>query len=238
MSKEKRVRGITAKLLFLVAVLVVMGTFSNTSVSAKEKYPYLIKVNKRMNTVTVYKKDSSGKYTVPIKAMVCSGGSATPTGTFRTQNKYRWKILAHDVWGQYSTRITGSILFHSVYYYQKDPSTLAVAQYNKLGRTASMGCVRLTTVDAKWIYDNCAIGTTVVIYNSNDPGPLGKPTAIKLPGNYKWDPTDTFSSNNPYNKMKPKITGAKDKTVDYLATVDLKKGVKAYNTTGYTVTSK
>lgn len=240
MTGKIGIRSITVRIVIVAVMLLTIVTFSNTTVSAatQDKYPYLIKINKRMNTVTVYRKDSAGNYTVPIKAMVCSTGNATPIGTFKTPAKYRWKILMDDVWGQYSTRITGGILFHSVWYYKRDPSTLSVRQYNRLGTTASHGCVRLTTVDAKWIYDNCSLGTTVVIYNSSNPGPLGKPEPIKLSGRYTWDPTDTFSKNNPYNKMKPKITGASNKTVSYLSKVDLKKGIKAYNTTGYDVTRR
>ena len=40
-----------------------------------------------------------------------------------------------------------------------------------------MGCVRLTVEDAKWIADNCPSGTTVEIYEDDDPEPLGKPEA-------------------------------------------------------------
>ena len=39
-----------------------------------DKFPYYIKVNRLMNTVTVYAKDEAGAYTVPVKAMVCSCG--------------------------------------------------------------------------------------------------------------------------------------------------------------------
>ena len=41
-------------------------------------YPYWIKVNYTANTVTIYKKDDSGNYTIPVKAMVCSTGRSTP----------------------------------------------------------------------------------------------------------------------------------------------------------------
>lgn len=206
--------------------------------TSSTKYPYLIKVNKKMNTVTIYKKDAKGKYTIPVKAMICSTGKDTPIGTFRTKAKYRWKWLLHDVYGQYSTRITGSILFHSVYYYKLNPSTLATKEFNKLGTQASMGCVRLQVVDAKWIYDHCGLGTTVVIYNSNNPGPLGKPKAIKLGKNTRWDPTDTTNKKNPYNKKKPTIKGAKNKTIAYGSTFDPKKGVTAYNTCDYNITKE
>lgn len=45
--------------------------------------PYLIRVNRQQNIVTVYSKDANGDYTVPYKAMACSVGldGKTPTGT-------------------------------------------------------------------------------------------------------------------------------------------------------------
>ena len=63
-------------------------------------------------------------------------------------------------------------------------------EYNKLGTTCSHGCIRLCVADAKWIYDNCALGTKVELYDSPDPGPLGKPALKLLPAGQTWDPTD------------------------------------------------
>lgn len=225
-------------LMFSVILLILFGVRYKEQADAASNYPYMIKVNKQQNCVTIYGKDSKGKYTVPVKAMICSTGVETPLGTYRTPAKYRWKLLLDDVWGQYSTRITGGILFHSVWYYKQDPSTLSAVQYNKLGTMCSHGCIRLTVADAKWIYDNCPIGTTVTIYNGKDPGPLGKPVAIKLPTNTGWDPTDVYSKNNPFNGKKPTISGAKNKTVKYGTNVDLLKGVTAKNTTGFSITTR
>lgn len=143
-----------------------------------------IKVNKQMNCITIY------KGAVPFKAMVCSTGYATPIGSFNLKQKWRWKELIHDVYGQYSCHITGNYLFHSVPYDDPNIWTLLTSDYNKLGQTASAGCIRLTTIDAKWMYDNCPTGTPVVIYNSSNPGPLGKPNAQKIPAGQTWDPTD------------------------------------------------
>lgn len=169
--------------------------------------PYYIKVNYRAQTVTIYKKDSNGNYTIPVKAMVCSTGTDTPTsGVYKTPSKYRWIKLKGDVWGQYSTRIVGSILFHSVYYYEKNNYTLAYKQYDRLGNKASAGCIRITTGDALWIYNNCPIGTQVEFYSSSNPGPLGKPAAKKIgsapAGIRTWDPTDP-DPKNPWKTYKP-----------------------------------
>lgn len=162
--------------------------------------PYYIKVNRLANCVTIYGKDEQGEYTIPVKAMVCSVGlrGNTPLGVFKTSTKYNWRYLYGNVYGQYAYRIKGPILFHSVPYYEKDKSTLETEEYNKLGEPASKGCVRLSVEDAKWLIDNCPEGTTVEIYDSEDPGPLGKPEAVKIDTsspNKGWDPTDPDEEN-------------------------------------------
>lgn len=151
---------------------------------------YVIKVNKKKNCVTVYAKDGKNGYIIPVKAFVCSAGNATPITTARTPAKYRWHALNGNCYGQWCTRIKQGFLFHSVMYGKTKNTTLSVSNYNKLGKTASHGCIRLKAGDAKWIYDNCKLKTKVVIYNSSNAGPLGKPSAVKLPKWHKWDPTD------------------------------------------------
>jgi hypothetical protein len=49
----------------------------------------------------------------------------------------------------------------------------------------------LATADAKWIYDYCAVGTAVEVYESPIPGPFNRPTiAYEIPFEQRWDPTD------------------------------------------------
>ena len=152
---------------------------------------YVIKVNKKQNVVTVYAKDGQNGYIIPVVAFRCSTGKPTPIGTFYTPGKYRWHELMGPSWGQWNTRIHQGFLFHSVYYMEEnDNKSLPVNTYNRLGQTESHGCVRLRAGDAKWIYDNCSLGTKVIIYNSDYPGPFGKPSHEKLPYWHTWDPTD------------------------------------------------
>lgn len=151
---------------------------------------YVIKVNKKKNCVTVYARDGKNGYIIPVKAFPCSAGHATPITTARTPAKYRWHALNGNCYGQWCTRIKQGYLFHSVMYGKTKNTTLSVSNYNKLGTTASHGCIRLRAGDAKWIYDNCKLKTKVIIYNGSSAGPLGKPKASKLPKWHKWDPTD------------------------------------------------
>lgn len=152
---------------------------------------YKITVNRAKCQVMVYASDGSG-YNIPVKTFACSVGlssTPTPTGTFSTSQKLRWHTLMGPSYGQYCTRIVGGILFHSVAGYNMTPHNLSAAEYNKLGSPASHGCVRLCVRDAKWIYDYCVIGTTVVISDTADT-PFDKPATIKIPASQNWDPTD------------------------------------------------
>lgn len=173
--------------------------------TAEPEFPYYICINRKQNCITIYTLDGQGEYTVPYKAMICSTGlyNATPRGIFQISTKYRWRELYGGVYGQYATRIHGGVLFHSVPYYKKSESALCTDKYNKLGQQASMGCVRLTVEDAKWIAENCPAGTTVEIYDDDEPGPLGKPESLKIDTdspNKGWDPTDP-AENNPWHEM-------------------------------------
>lgn len=186
----------------------------NTNVVSDKKY--YIKVNYGANVVTIYSKDESGQYTVPVKAMVCSTGTATPkSGTYGIKGRWRWLGLFGGVYGQYSTQIVGNILFHSVPYLEKgNAGSLEYWEYDKLGTSCSMGCIRLTVRDAKWIYNNVSSGTLVEFYSSSDPGPLGKPSAQKISGNNEcrnWDPTDT-TEGNPWNSYNEKNTTTENNT--------------------------
>jgi lipoprotein-anchoring transpeptidase ErfK/SrfK len=200
-----------------------LGTTAEEKAELLRKYsssPYYIKVNKQCNVVTVYTKDSSGNYTVPYKAMLCATGPYTPPTNKKAvykkaiyakeDYKRRWGTLqGHNghtyVYGQYVSGIVDNVLFHSSTYLEKEKqNTLEWEEFNKLGTSASAGCVRLCVRDVKWIYDNVPANTLIEFYEDSNPGPLGKPTLPKIPSdspNRGWDPTDP-DPNNPWNKKE------------------------------------
>ena len=162
---------------------------------------YYIKVNCKTQTVIIYVADENGEYTIPIKKMICSTGVSTPeSGVFKISDKYEWGTLVGNVYGQYCTRITGPILFHSVPYSARNKSSLEYWEYDKLGQPASKGCVRLTVEDAKWIYDNCKSGTRVEFYEENESFETAKKELPLKISEYdeelrNWDPTDPDEKN-------------------------------------------
>lgn len=162
--------------------------------------PYAIDVLRNQNVVIVYGLDENAEYTVPLQVWLCTTGRATPKGSYRLGVKKEWGALFGGVYGQYVSTIYGNILFHSVPYRQKAKDSLKTAEYNKLGSTASMGCIRLPCAAAKWIYDNCPTGTVVHIYDVEElpverPEPLCIDPADPRAG---WDPTDP-DPENPWN---------------------------------------
>lgn len=152
--------------------------------------PYFIKVYKNSNYLIIYAKDEKGRWNTPVRAMRTSCGYGTPTGTFYTPDRYRWLQMIGDTWAQWCTQIEGNYLFHSVPNWTHSNMDLEVYEYNLLGETRSLGCIRLNCRDAKWIYDNCALGTKVTITTSESSGPLAKPAGLQVPSWHTWDPTD------------------------------------------------
>ena len=187
----------------------ISGNSSNKTIKliVKEevKNPYYVEIIRNHNVVLVYELGDDNEYTKIVKVFLCSvgkDGSKTPMGTFKTSDKSTWGKLNGNVYGQFYTRIVGSVLFHSVPYSIKDKSTLKWKEYNKLGSAASMGCVRLAVSDAKWLYENLPRGTTVKIYDGDLPEGVTKPNGIKLSvddPNKGWDPTDP-DKNNPWRQ--------------------------------------
>ena len=175
---------------------------SNTKVASSNGKPYYLKVNYTANVITAYTLDDEGNYTKPVRAMICSTGTSTPrSGRYKLGYKSRWQGLFGGVYGQYATHVVGNILIHSVpYKVRYDPSSLKYYEYDKLGTACSMGCIRTTVIDAKWIYDNVASGSYIEFYSDSNPGPWGKPSARKISSNVEcrgWDPTDP-DPNNPW----------------------------------------
>ena len=129
--------------------------------------PYMAKVSTSECRVRIYPWTEDGYSKEPVKTFVCTtGAKKTPTvkGTFYAGGPLGswYYIKKSKVWVQYAFQITGNYLFHSVLFNKKGgkPTSSSV---NNLGRNVSHGCVRLSVEDAKWIYNHCQKGMTVVI---------------------------------------------------------------------------
>ena len=130
--------------------------------------PRRIEVSINEQRVRVYHLNEDNEYELE-QTFICSTGygSTTPRGVFRetTRPMDRWHYFVKwQCWAQYTYEIEGDILFHSVIFTAPNDKAVKMSTVYDLGSKASHGCVRLAVQDAKWIFENCEKGTTVVIY--------------------------------------------------------------------------
>lgn len=228
--------------LLLVAIMLfsLIGVMPQDRAQAAS--PYKIRVNVQRNVATVYKRKNNRWK--PIRAMLVSTGqpwSPTPVGTFRTTSKYSWRILYGPVRGRYCTRLGNTnYLFHSVWYPMEysgggishNKTNMSMRDFRKLGSPASQGCIRLSVMDAKWIYDNIPTGTVVQTYKSSTSSPLGRPKRVptKKNSSFDWCPTDSDPNNPHFYLRKARFDlSKKPKVLSYGSTLKLKSYVTAQN---------
>ena len=135
-----------------------------------EEYVFPYKIWVDISDQRVYVAKWTGKdYSKLVQKFKCSTGKVgtpTPLGHYQADGKANGKewyyMQDSNVYVKWATRIVGGVMFHSVIYSssKKGPTRSSV---HALGHRASHGCIRLTVKSAKWIFDNCPAGTTVII---------------------------------------------------------------------------
>lgn len=164
--------------------------------------PYSLYLEKGSFTLTVYKKDENGEYTVPVKAFRTAVGRTagrTPVGNFAVYKKERWHEFPYNGgYAQYATAYYGNLYIHSPIFSLPDTETMLVSLYNEIGTNATAGCLRTTSYAAYWVYSYCPIGTPVEIVNGSSRGTVSeKPPTVDDVYMTK-DPTDPFNPDSVY----------------------------------------
>jgi len=120
---------------------------------------YLIWVDLKKFKVNIFN-GSTNKWNLVHSYLCTIGKQSTPTpkGTYKIGIKglYFGVNKGYKCW--YYTQFKGNYLFHSIIY-NLDGSI----RDGRLGMALSDGCIRLTKVNAKWIWDNIPSETKVVI---------------------------------------------------------------------------
>ena len=139
--------------------------FSQKAMEGEEYvFPYKLIVDISEQRVYVGKWTGSA-YKGPIhKFTVATGKKDTPTplGTYQAGGKtgnewYYFKDFG--CYAKWAYHIVGGVLFHS----NTTEKPKGRPSDTGLGYRASHGCIRMKVNDAKWIYDTCPEGTTVVV---------------------------------------------------------------------------
>lgn len=203
--------------------------------------PYYMDVDVKNQVTKVFTYDENKDYTVLVRVMICSTGTTSypsDVGTWTLSGRTaRW--CTFPKWGggtaQYWTKINSNIAFHSVIYANYDASKMNESSFNHLGKRASHGCIRLTTQDAKWVYENCGAGTQVYIHNDGNTDAEAVAfakfrktnTSVMLPDTSLYDPLATPPA---YRRMK---TGSQGDDVMWLQMTLKNLGYFTGTVTGY-----
>lgn len=175
----KKLLSLTIALLILFSgtpAVFALDLYRNTDASK-----YFMSLDLSPQVLTIYTKDSSGKFTKIVRQCLTTSGRTrpkdiedpesksahTPQGTFKLGGHERFgKFIALNSYARYWTQINANIFFHSIPGTRNDFTYIGPQYYRDMGRPASNGCVRLYVEDAKWVYYNCPPGTTIKIFAS------------------------------------------------------------------------
>lgn len=180
---------------------------TETSAQKSTLKSYRIDIDITNQIATVYGVYSNGSSKALMSEFVSTArkGKSTPTGNFKISGasggrkaKLRTaKMSSGKSYAEYLCRFHGAKCMHTVPYKKRNTKGLVnKVEFNKLGKPASAGCVRMPYKLAKFIYMNCPVGTPVVVLKGKKGEyPMGKPKkytakAVKVNGKTLYvDPT-------------------------------------------------
>lgn len=135
-----------------------VSTYIN-STNFSSNTDYLIWVDLKNFKTNIFK-GKKNNWTL-IKSYLCTIGkpsTPTPTGTFYIGVKGDYFGQKKGYLCKYYTQFINNYLFHTIIY-----NLDGTVRDGRLGMKLSDGCIRLATVNAKWIWDNIPKNTKVII---------------------------------------------------------------------------
>ncbi len=158
--------------------------------------PYFIYVEKGSHSLTIFKKDVYGFYTVEVGCWPTGIGktkSLTPTGTFTISKKEKWHLWPSGNYSPYATKYYsqkkfGGLYIHSAVYSGKNFKRPFGNSVRGIGKDSTSGCLRTTVQCAYFIYNYCGSGTMVKIVNGS---PLGKKAPGVILSTQRTDPASS-----------------------------------------------
>lgn len=158
--------------ILLLALLLAFPGPWGSALAAES--PYRVDVDIVNQIVTVYENVDGGAI---VMQGLCSSGAddATPLGNFKMPEKKRdtertewFHFRAFGGYARYATRIHYDVMFHSLLYNRPNESAINEQSVRDFGYPVSHGCIRMRTEDARFIAENCPVGTRVHIHKNNE----------------------------------------------------------------------
>jgi len=143
------------------AILQEITPNNINSLSIASKTAYLVYLNLDKQMTYVYE-GSNNNWSLIKEFPSSTGidGEETPKGIFSATNRGEWFYSEEFQQGaKYWVQFMGNYLFHSLPF---DESQSNIVDYT-IGEPSSHGCIRLEVEDAKWLYNNIANYTKIII---------------------------------------------------------------------------
>lgn len=144
-----------------------------------------IDLTNQIGTVYGVYSDGTSKPLISEFVSTARKGKTTPTGSFKIQGasggrkaKLRTaKMSGGKSYAEFLCRFHGAKCMHTVPYKKRQKTGhVNKTEFNKLGKPASAGCVRMPWVLAHYIYVHCPVGTPVKVFKGKSGVyPMGKP---------------------------------------------------------------
>lgn len=164
-----------------------------------KSYKIVVDIANQITTVYGIYTDGTTKPIMSEFVSTAGKGHTTPLGNFKIQGasggrkaKLRTaKMSSGKSYAEYLCRFHGGKCMHTVPYSKRQTTGhVYKGEFNKLGTPRSAGCVRMPYKLAKYIYNNCPVGTPVqVIKGTKGKYPMDKPKKYTATSNI--DPTYT-----------------------------------------------
>lgn len=224
------------KFLIILFCMVFNLCFSEGIVKAEEG-DYLLRVNLAANRINVFEKSETGAYDKEAKTMYCSSYANAITNeiNYTIIGKNEWQKMQDETFMKYALQLDENLFIGTSPYTSQSNDSLIKDLYNGIGESKTAANIWLNHEDAKWLYENCKAGATVIFYNDEtNPGSTGTPFNIKLsetaayPG---WDPTND-AEDNPWKGCSAKIEGVKDLSTKAGIEINPLDGIKGYDLCG------
>lgn len=143
------------------AILQEITPNNINSLSITSKTPYLVYLSLDKQITYIYE-GSNNNWNLIKEFPSSTGieGKETPKGIFSVTNRGEWFFSEEfQQGGKYWVQFMGDYLFHSLPF---DETQSNILDYT-IGEPSSHGCIRLEVEDAKWLYDNIADDTKIII---------------------------------------------------------------------------
>lgn len=147
--------------------MTTMTSDETTTYIAKNQ-SYRIRINVSKNIAVISSVDNINENGKTVRAFYISTNNNIKTGSTYISEKSEWRKLDSYGYTHYNTRLDNSEYICSTAYFTKRIGNMNIDEYNKIGTSVSYGSIFMTPADAKWIYNNCGINTSVEILSDFD----------------------------------------------------------------------